>query len=105
MILVINHTTEIRFDYAKEVITFTPFEIDYETKIDIEGNVLQTLEDLFSTDTISIIVKADDDSELTDYSRYSIDRLEQSIHNDIITTSIILHNTKSLYTDEVVVNE
>lgn len=102
MILVINQETNVKISYVREVITFTKPAIESEVKIDIEGNVLSMLEDLFSIDITSIILKADNGSELADYSEYGIDHLEQFIQDDIVITSIVLRNDKTISTDEVV---
>ena len=100
MTLVINQTTNIRINYARETITFEKTVIAAEARFDIEGNVLSTLEEVFSSgDITSIVLNADDDSLLADYSEYAINHLEQYIQDDIVLTSIILRNDRFITTD------
>lgn len=100
MTLIINQTTNIRINYARETITFEKTVIAAEARFDIEDNILPMLEEVFSSaDVTSIVLNADDDSLLVDYSKYTIDRLEQYIQDDIVLTSIILRNDKFITTD------
>jgi hypothetical protein len=101
MTLVINQTADIRVNYARETITFEKTVIAAEVRFDIEGNVMPMLEEVFSSaDITSIVLKADDDSLLVDYSEYAIDHLEQYIQDDIVLTSIILRNDKFITADD-----
>ena len=94
MILRLNTEFEVPVSFVKETITFQNAVIHSTVKIDIENNCLNELQDsLFSAETATIILYADDDNELKNYSNYGISHLEQSIQDDIIITSILLENS------------
>ena len=62
--------------------------------------VLSMLEEVFSSGEItSIVLNADDDSLLADYSEYAINHLEQYIQDDVVLTSIVLRNDRFTTTD------
>ena len=95
MILKIDETEGIRVNYVREVITFQNSTPEAEVRIDIEGNCLQELEDrLFTSDCSSIVLYADDDSELANYNEYGLSNLEQSIQDDIVITTVVLRNIR-----------